>query len=160
MTRWPRGRRCSAVLRYWRTPGSKGRSPTPSAKTPSARPSSRPADARVHGFRVRRFATPRNDSVVSGRFARTSGGVEVEELDGVAGPDLVLLVGGHIGVDLVDDRPRIRPFVLDMRKIGGEHDVVDPDMMPLLDRDPLVLHREVDVFADVVARQFLKSLKS
>src|SRR5690348_3153844 len=38
---------------------------------------------------------------------------ELEELDGVAGPDLALIIRQDVGVDLVDDRPGIGPFVLD-----------------------------------------------
>jgi hypothetical protein len=47
-----------------------------------------------------------------------------------------------------------------MREIGREHDVIDADMVAHFDRDPLVLHREMDVFADVVARQFLQWLEA
>ena len=47
-----------------------------------------------------------------------------------------------------------------MREVGREHDVVDPDMVPLLDRDALVLHREIDVLAHVMARQFLERLEA
>src|SRR5207248_8580389 len=85
---------------------------------------------------------------------------ELEELDGVAGPDLALVGFRDIGVDLVDDRPRVRPFVLDVREVGREHDAVDADMMAFLDRDPLVLHAEIDVLAHIVARQFFERLEA
>src|SRR5262249_24018909 len=65
-----------------------------------------------------------------------------------------------IGIDLVDDAPRIGPFVFDVRETGGEHDVVDADIVALLDRHPFVLDAEIDVIADVVARQFLQRLKA
>src|ERR1700730_16717677 len=76
---------------------------------------------------------------------------EVEELDGVASPDLALIGLGDVGVDLFDDRPRVGPFVLDVREVGGEHDPIDTDMLALFDRHPLVLHAEIDVVAHVVA---------
>src|SRR5689334_9252613 len=75
---------------------------------------------------------------------------ELEELDGVTGPDLMLIVRRDVGVDLVDDRPGIGPFVFDMREVGGEHDAIDADMLAFLDRHPLVLHAEIDVVADVM----------
>src|SRR5215469_9187928 len=85
---------------------------------------------------------------------------EVEELDGVPGPDPAFVVLGDVGIDLVDNRPGIGPFVLDMREVGREHDAVDADMLPLLDRDALVLHAEIDVVAHVMARQLLQGLEA
>src|SRR5882724_7414488 len=74
---------------------------------------------------------------------------ELEEFDGVAGPDLALILCRDIGVDLVDDRPGIGPFVLDVGKVGGEHYVVDADIVALFDGHPLVLDAEVNVLADI-----------
>src|SRR5437879_9385287 len=48
--------------------------------------------------------------------------VQLEVFDGVVGPDLALFVFRHVGVDLVDQWPRIGPFVLDVREVGGKHD--------------------------------------
>jgi hypothetical protein len=45
--------------------------------------------------------------------------VELEELHGVAGPDPALIVLGDVGIDLVDDRPGIGPFVFDGRKASA-----------------------------------------
>src|SRR5882724_10678521 len=80
---------------------------------------------------------------------------ELEEFNGVAGPDLALILCRDIGVDLVDDRPGIGPFVLDVGEVGREHDAVDADMVAFLDRHPLVLHAEIDVLTDVMTGQFL-----
>src|SRR5260370_21913430 len=84
---------------------------------------------------------------------------DIKEVDGVAGPDLALVGFRDVGVDLVDDRPRIGPFVLDVREVGREHDAVDADVLALLDRHTLVLHAEIDVLAHIVARQFLQGLE-
>ena len=93
-------------------------------------------------------------TLVSGRL------VELEELHGVTGPDLALIRFRDVGIDLVDDRPGIRPFILYVRKVGGEHDPVDADMLALLDRHPLVLHAEIDMIPHVIARQFLERLEA
>src|SRR5215470_8614126 len=47
-----------------------------------------------------------------------------------------------------------------MWEIGRKHDAVNPDMLALLDRDPLVLHAEIDMLSYIVARQFLQRLEA
>src|SRR5437762_8564747 len=84
----------------------------------------------------------------------------MEKLDGVAGPDPALLLFRDVGVDLFDDWPGIGPLVLDMREVGREHNAVDANMLALLDRDPLVLHAEIDVVTHVMARQFFERVEA
>jgi hypothetical protein len=60
----------------------------------------------------------------------------------------VFLGRGNPGVNFIDDRAGIRPLVLDMRDVGGEHDVAGADMVALFDSDFFVLDGEVDVLAE------------
>ena len=59
----------------------------------------------------------------------------MEEVHGVAGPDLVFFRRCDVGVYLIDDGAGVWPFVLDVREIGGKHDVIGADLA----RDALVL---------------------
>src|SRR5262249_33104613 len=96
-----------------------------------------------------RFDRVGPDKSVLGLTASDRRAMELEEFDRVAGPDLAFIRLGDVGVDLIDHRARIGPLVFDVRKVGGEHDVVDADIVALLDRDPLVLNAEIDVIANV-----------
>src|SRR5260370_41144856 len=64
---------------------------------------------------------------------------ELEELDGVVGPDLALILFWDVGVDLVDDRPRIGPFILDVREVGAEHEAGDTAMLSFIHRHTPIL---------------------
>src|SRR3954453_8554631 len=58
---------------------------------------------------------------------------EAEDPHGVAGEDLVPLVGGHLGHRVVDHLARVRPVVAVVRVIRRPHDVVDADGMAVGD---------------------------
>ncbi len=47
-----------------------------------------------------------------------------------------------------------------MREVGGEHDAVDANMLAFLHGHPFVLHAEIDVLANIMARQFLQWLEA
>ena len=90
--------------------------------------------------------------------AAQRGVLEVEELEHVARRDLEGLVGGDAVEEPLRERPRIGPVALDVREVGGEHDVLHAHVMAQLDGHPLhVLHAEVDVLPHVVARPLLAS---
>src|SRR6266478_10169118 len=128
----------------------------------SRKPESRRKTAVLRGMRLRRIDSPPSSPDSPAARGERVGvrGIasigELEEFDGVAGPDLVLIFCRDVRVDLVDDRPGIGPLVLDMREVGGEHDAIDADMLAFLDRHPLVLHAEIYVLTDIMAGQFLQ----
>src|SRR5918992_1631588 len=76
---------------------------------------------------------------------------ELEKLHRITGPYAVSLRLRDVGVDFVEERPRIGPFALDVREIGGEHDAVHTHMLSQFNRHALVLHGEIDVLPHVVA---------
>src|SRR5947209_11282300 len=69
--------------------------------------------------------------------------LELEELERVAAQDLVALVLGHVGVDLVDDSGRVGILALDVREVRGEHDLVHAQVVADLNADPLGLDAPV-----------------
>ena len=75
----------------------------------------------------------------------------MEVLDSVLGPDPGTLILWHIGIELVEEGAAVRPFTLDMRGIGSEHDPIHPDMVPQFYCHPLVLYAPGDVLSGVLA---------
>ena len=83
----------------------------------------------------------------------------MEELEHVARRDLEGFIGGDAVEETLRERPRIGPVALDVREVGGEHDVLRPHVVAQLDGHPLhVLHAEVDVLPHVVARPLRERL--
>ena len=95
------------------------------------------------------------------RTARPIGvSAELEERQHVARGDLEGLGRRHAGKEPLRERARVRPVALDVREVRREHDVVHAHVVTQLDGHALdVLHAEVDVLADVVARALLERLE-
>jgi hypothetical protein len=52
-----------------------------------------------------------------------------KELDRIPCPDLIALLWRDVSVDLFDRRSAVRPFTLNVRKVCGEHNLANAQMV-------------------------------
>src|SRR5579884_3881611 len=90
-----------------------------------------------------------------GRLARDRLQVQVEEAHHVVLDHLADLIRRHALEIPGDDAHRIRPFRLLVREIRRPDDVLDADLVPQLDSQPVVLEAPVAALSDVIAGQLL-----
>lgn len=86
---------------------------------------------------------------------------QVEELDHVASQDRVRLLPGYTRKHPIRISAGLRPVALDVREIGGKHQVVNANLVAHLNRGAFhMLHAEHDVVADVLAGHALWGLEA
>src|SRR3989442_683877 len=84
---------------------------------------------------------------------------QLKEVNRIAGPDLTPFVLRHLSIDLLNERSALGPLTLDVRKVGGKHDPLHPNMVARFHGDPFVLHAKINVVPDILTRQTLQGLE-
>src|SRR5262245_16480679 len=89
------------------------------------------------------------------------GRVQSKVVDHIAGHELVLLCGGQACREAVERRLGVGPLALNVREVGGEHDVLDPEVVSELNCYMFrTLDAEQEVVLDVLAGLPLQRLEA